>query len=156
MDVKIANTADFQRLEPLLLAVEHHHVGLEPEIFRPISAYDQDHFEQLIENEHEIIFYIEVEGVAAGVLIASERESPTTPMFVNEVFTVVEELSVAQQFQRQGVGQRLMEAVEEWAKSRGRSTIQLSVWAQNSGALQFYEHLGYVPKLIRYHKKIID
>jgi ribosomal protein S18 acetylase RimI-like enzyme len=42
-----------------------------------------------------------------------------------------------------GLGRQLMEACEEWVRSRGIRKIQLMVRAANQVAVGFYEHLGY-------------
>jgi ribosomal protein S18 acetylase RimI-like enzyme len=154
MRVKVAKKEDFQRLEPVLIEVELHHVELEPEVFKPISSYDHEHFNMLIENDSEVIFYAEQDGEVAGVIIVVERERPSIPLYIGEIFAEVQELSVADQYRRQGVGTLLMEEAEAWAKSRGRKHMQLSVWAKNQGAVHFYEKSGYLPKIIRYQKDI--
>ena len=37
----------------------------------------------------------------------------------------------------------MMEACEDWVRSRGIPKIQLMVRATNRGSIGFYEHLGY-------------
>lgn len=45
---------------------------------------------------------------------------------------------------RKGVGQRLVESVWKWAKSREARVLQLMVTSHNDGAIRFYERLGFV------------
>jgi ribosomal protein S18 acetylase RimI-like enzyme len=42
-----------------------------------------------------------------------------------------------------GLGRRMMEACEDWVRSRGIPKIQLMVRATNQVTVGFYEHLGY-------------
>jgi ribosomal protein S18 acetylase RimI-like enzyme len=42
-----------------------------------------------------------------------------------------------------GLGRQMMEACEDWVRSRGIPKIQLMVRATNRGTIGFYEHLGY-------------
>jgi len=42
-----------------------------------------------------------------------------------------------------GLGRQMMEACEDWVRSRGIPKIQLMVRATNQGTIGFYEHLGY-------------
>jgi ribosomal protein S18 acetylase RimI-like enzyme len=42
-----------------------------------------------------------------------------------------------------GLGRKMMEACEDWARSRGIPKIQLMVRATNRDTISFYEHLGY-------------
>ena len=154
MKIRTAHVDDFKRIEPLLLEVEHHHARLEPEIFQAIDGYDCEHFNDLVANEYEVLFYAEINHEVAGVLIAVEREFPPLPLFVGGKFVVVEELSVTERFRRKGVAKALMAAAEEWARSRGVQHMQLSVWEKNTVAIALYESLDYKPKLIRYYKDL--
>lgn len=43
-----------------------------------------------------------------------------------------------------GVGRRLVEAVEAWARGWGASSVVLWVFRVNAGAIDFYERLGFV------------
>jgi ribosomal protein S18 acetylase RimI-like enzyme len=42
-----------------------------------------------------------------------------------------------------GLGRQMMQACEDWVRSRGIPKIQLMVRATNRGTIGFYEHLGY-------------
>jgi Predicted acetyltransferase len=44
---------------------------------------------------------------------------------------------------RQGVGAKLLHAVEEWAKSTGAAGVRLVSGYSRTGAHRFYEALGY-------------
>jgi ribosomal protein S18 acetylase RimI-like enzyme len=44
---------------------------------------------------------------------------------------------------QQGVGRLLVNAVEDWARSRGAGTLLLMVTSNNAPAIAFYERLGF-------------
>lgn len=46
---------------------------------------------------------------------------------------------------RRGLGQQLVEAVAEWAHSRGASRLELSVTERAHDAAALYEQLGFMP-----------
>jgi [ribosomal protein S18]-alanine N-acetyltransferase len=52
-------------------------------------------------------------------------------------------LDVAQEWRRKGVAGRLMSEVEAWALTAGVSWMQLHVFTGNTGAVRFYERMGY-------------
>jgi len=56
---------------------------------------------------------------------------------------MVTTLDVAPGWQRQGIGGRLLAAVEEWLASQGVRVVSLETAADESGARQFYERHGY-------------
>lgn len=52
-------------------------------------------------------------------------------------------LGVKERYQRQGVGQALLEAAEDWAKRQGMIRFELSVIDGNTAALNLYEKTGF-------------
>jgi ribosomal protein S18 acetylase RimI-like enzyme len=66
----------------------------------------------------------------------------------------VADLAVAQSARRRGVGQRLMQAGEAWARERGFAALSLDVWATNEAALEFYRGLGYATESACLIKKL--
>lgn len=52
-------------------------------------------------------------------------------------------LSVAPSSRGLGTGRRLMAAAEDWLRAAGSPKIQLMVRGDNSGAIAFYQSLGY-------------
>jgi len=52
-------------------------------------------------------------------------------------------LDVAENFRRQGLGMRLMQAMDEQAVESSCAVIGLHVYVGNEGAIRFYERAGY-------------
>lgn len=52
-------------------------------------------------------------------------------------------LDVAEDFRRQGLALRLMQAMEQQAVEAGCAVVGLHVFMGNEGAIQFYERAGY-------------
>ena len=50
------------------------------------------------------------------------------------------------EFRGRGIGTRILQMVEDLARSDGISTVRLDVNVENSGALRLYERSGYVAK----------
>ncbi|MEP6573713.1 MAG: GNAT family N-acetyltransferase [Gemmatimonadota bacterium] len=72
--------------------------------------------------------------------------------FTQEAHAHVEVLAVDESAEGRGIGRALMDAAEGWAVSRGYRRITLNVFAANERARGVYEHLGYEPETVRYHK----
>jgi GNAT superfamily N-acetyltransferase len=78
-------------------------------------------------------------GVRAGFVYAvTERD-----FFTGEPYAHVSEIAAARS--GEGIGARLMEAVEAWAAARGYHLVTLNVVEDNRPAYRFYERLGYGP-----------
>jgi GNAT superfamily N-acetyltransferase len=76
-------------------------------------------------------------GVRAGFVYAvTERD-----FFTGEPYAHVSEIAAARS--GEGIGARLMEAVEAWAAARGYRLVTLNVVEGNRPAYRFYERLGY-------------
>lgn len=57
----------------------------------------------------------------------------------------VDEFWITKKFQRKGIGNKLINTVEEFYKDKGAKTIGLMA-NQKAGAVKFYKKMGYSPK----------
>ena len=60
-----------------------------------------------------------------------------------EAFVVIGGLVVDESRRKAGIGRALMQAAEEWARSRGHSVVRLWSSLARTGAHRFYERIGY-------------
>ncbi|MDY6854210.1 MAG: GNAT family N-acetyltransferase [Thermodesulfobacteriota bacterium] len=70
-------------------------------------------------------------GMCSVQLIASTAEGG--------IVALIEDMIVAQRFQRQGIGKKLMHAIEAWARQKGVKRMQLLADRNNVKALDFYK-----------------
>jgi len=61
---------------------------------------------------------------------------------------------VAEAYRNQGLGQRLMERAEEWARQQGLPRISLSVGEHNKVAQNLYKILGFRVEMLRMTKEL--
>ena len=66
----------------------------------------------------------------------------------------VANIIVAAEGEGRGIGRRLMEKAEEWARAQGYRWLTLSVFAQNLRAREVYKRLGYGEDIIKYVKEL--
>lgn len=97
-----------------------------------------------------LLLVAELEGRVVGFVFAAERED----YFTHEVVAHVEDLALDAEAEGRGLARGLMEAVEAWARGRGRRRVSLNVWAQNRRAIGLYERLGYQPETVHYLKDV--
>jgi GNAT superfamily N-acetyltransferase len=55
----------------------------------------------------------------------------------------VEDLVVAEEERGRGIGRRLLDAIEAWARAEGAARLQLLADRENAPALAFYARLGW-------------
>lgn len=97
-----------------------------------------------------LLLVAEVEARVVGFVFAAERED----YFTHEVVVHVEDLALDPAAEGRGLARGLMEAVEAWARGRGRRRVSLNVWAQNTRAIGLYQRLGYQPETVHYLKEV--
>lgn len=89
-------------------------------------------------------------GDPIGVLFVSTRRD----YFTGQPHAHVEVVALAPAAQGQGLGRRLMEEAERWARDSGYRSITLNVFAANSRALALYQRLGYAAETIHLWKAL--
>lgn len=95
--------------------------------------------ELMLANDRCCVLVADVNGQAVGMCsgqltISTAEGGPAL---------LVEDMVVLGDYRGQGIGQRLMAKVAEWAKTKGASRLQLLADRNNTPALEFYKHLGW-------------
>ena len=110
-----------------------------------------DFIEPVLSDRMNKILVAEDEDASfAGYVVVGETKnmfSPTGYGFVYDVF-------VEERFRRQGIGSKLIEAAEDFCKSRGLGTLKLEVATNNPVALELYEKTGFSPERFFLGKKV--
>jgi ribosomal protein S18 acetylase RimI-like enzyme len=79
---------------------------------------------------------------------------PDKDYFTDHPRAYVDNLVVAQESERKGVGRALLAFVERRAREHGYREVALDVFTVNRGAIAFYERHGYRPDHIRMTKPL--
>jgi GNAT superfamily N-acetyltransferase len=88
------------------------------------------------------IFVAEIEGgdssVVAGFVRIVDVQSPGRGALRPRRFALVDDLVVDPAFRRSGLGTRLLQTAEAWARERGVEALEVTVWAFNQAAQDLY------------------
>ncbi len=138
---------DYEALCAVLDEGDAHHREALPHIFQrpPGPVRSRAFLEAFIEDEHKAIFVARSSQGLVGAVEIEHKSVEGGGLFVGRSYAVVHGLTVASCARRCGVGRALMEEARAWALGRGLGSVQLSVWAFNQGAIDFYKQLGYEP-----------
>ncbi|NDL59007.1 GNAT family N-acetyltransferase [Phytoactinopolyspora mesophila] len=73
------------------------------------------------------------------------HDRPVAYLLVGNVdgYAHVEQVSVHPEYARRGLGRRLVEVVEQWAREQGLSGVTLTSYADVPWNAQYYERLGF-------------
>ena len=105
----------------------------------------------------QALFVTETDDAVAGLVRVQAFERPEiadVPALTPRRYAMVQELIVAQAHQRRGIATRLMTEAHRWARDRGLTEIQFTVYDFNQPALRLYKRLGYLPISRRLSRKL--
>jgi Predicted acetyltransferase len=95
--------------------------------------------------DSELVLVAEVDGQVVGVIVGT----------IDGNRAYFYRLAVHPDYQRRGIGRRLVQALEERFREKGVTQIVIMVKQDNEQAIPFYESLGYeVQQLVTLSKRI--
>ncbi|WP_105116964.1 GNAT family N-acetyltransferase [Streptococcus suis] len=155
MTIRKATQSDIPVLNELLQDILQVHHQARPDIFRSSGQkFSEDELRELLDNPAKPIFVYEVEGKVVGHLFCELRTA--TGDVLEPVKTLfIDDLCVADSVRGQKIGEQLYDFALSYAKEQGCHNLTLNVWADNAGAVRFYERLGMKPQMFRM-EQIID
>ena len=143
--VRKATAGDYNSLCELFDEIDALHRDNLPQIFQKPSGATrkQDDYLELIADENVALFVAQVEEKLAGFVHAIVRDTPAILIFVSRRYAIVDGIVIKSGFQNHGIGRKLMDKMQEWAITKGATSIELNVYEFNTSAISFYEKLGY-------------
>lgn len=116
-----------------------------PQVFRKNvgPARTSQFFHSLLQDENGILLVAELRGKVVGLVSVSLRESSDIPIMVPRKYAYIGDLVVTKRYRRQGIGEALMNRVQNWAAQRKVFQFELNVWDFNVDAINLFKKLGY-------------
>jgi len=162
--IRPARASDAADLAQNWIEVAQHYAELDPEAFRvPSTDGLVEFFEGSLKrprSDDSVWLVAEVEGQVVGD-VSAHLERPAGDAerqvlrYLGEVRIYVDGLGVVQAHRRQGVGTRLMHAIEQWARERGAVCAMLDTYAVSPLSVPFYERgMGYRGRSIVFEKRL--
>lgn len=97
-------------------------------------------FRSWLERLSRRIYVAEADGEVRGFVTAEQWAPP--PVFDDRPGVFINELYVAPDYRRAGIGTRLVDAVKEWAEELGVHQVRAAVVARNEGGAAFWRSIG--------------
>jgi diamine N-acetyltransferase len=140
-----AEPRDYEALCGLFDEVDRLHREELPWLFRRSEGAirEREYVLGLMQDESVLLVVAEADGKLAGLAHAFVRDNPPLPVFTPRRYTVIDSIVVTHELRHHGIGKQLATKVDEWAKAKGASSIELNVYEFNEEARRFYEALGY-------------
>ena len=105
------------------------------------NVYGMDVLERDLKNPAINYFISYYDGVPAGFM--KVKLNSLLPVQIAGSHLEIEKLYFLEQYQRKGLGKRMMASVRELADKLGIDLIWLAVIDSNAGAITFYKHNGF-------------
>ena len=156
ISVRKATINDYNILRELFDELDTFHRDNLPHLFQKTSGpvREQDYYSELIADKNTSLFVAELGEKLVGFVHAIIRDTPVIPIFVPRRYTIIDSILVKSEFQNHGIGRKLINVVQEWAITKGATSIELNVYEFNKTAISFYEKLGYHPYSRKMSKKL--
>jgi ribosomal protein S18 acetylase RimI-like enzyme len=145
--IRAAVPSDLDAVLSLLRELDEAHVALEPSLLQPFSEPPRpsDWLLTRFADPNEACFVAEVSGRVVGFVWSKAQSPPAIPAFIQKPLQIVGDVVVEASLRGRGIGRALVERALDWGRARGLSQVQLTVFAQNSEAREFYDKLGFRP-----------
>ena len=148
--IRLAEKEDLKALCRLYIEFHEFHVRGVPDRLRSLGDPDKydcselsPKLEKIIRGEDSVIFLAEIDGKPLGLAEVYIRGDKPDPARVQRRYGFLQSLIVTEKTRKQGIGKKLVQASESWAKQNGAVEMQLDIWEFDGGPFDFYENLGY-------------
>ena len=142
--IRPARVEDGEELARLFLESARHHLGLDPDLYQVPDRDDviKEH-QQWVGRADRAILVAEVDRRPAGFVSIRMLDPSARPSMIRPRRRADLGIVVTEDLRGRGIGAGLMEAAENWARERGAEMLTLDGHVANTGALHFYERMGY-------------
>jgi ribosomal protein S18 acetylase RimI-like enzyme len=137
----------------LVLALQRFERAFTPDHAAPTQEFGAWYFDGMLEQVREncgVVLVALRDETPCGFVAGYEAEDPEA----RSHYFCIAELSVADEMRGQGVGTRLIAAIETIAHERGYKTIVIGVLVNNTRVKGLYNRLGYRDYAVRLRKKL--
>ena len=153
LDIRRAGENDIPAIDNLLYQVHKVHSDARPDLFRlGTKKYTDDELRDILADGLRPIFVAERNGAVLGYAFCVHQQHIGDNNLTDIKTLYIDDLCVDEAARGGHIGKTLYEYVLAYAKERGYYNVTLNVWADNTGALKFYEKLRLKPQKIGMEK----
>ncbi|AVK84921.1 N-acetyltransferase [Lysinibacillus sp. B2A1] len=138
MKIKIATLDEIQQIEILYQKLFLKMSILQPNYLKP-TKQDVEFIRNTINEKESDILIAEINKHVAGFLLVQETITPSYSCLVQHKYAFITDVIVGKPYQNQGIGSSLLLEAKNWAQDRNLDYLELSVLAENTGAISLYE-----------------
>ena len=138
--IRKASMNDYDRINELFWQSDQYHYENEPYIYEKTTGGNRskEYIETLLNGEENLFIVLEQEGEIIGFLYAYGETKGNLPIHKKRKFLVIDNIVIDESHQRRGYGEKLLDYVIEFAKTRKYNDIVLNVFSFNEKAIKLY------------------
>ena len=153
--IRPATMDDHQAIVAIAIPLQEAHAQAQPTRFRAGGRpLPEAYVRELLASPLSEILVSERDGIVTGFVILKIQDASPIEILQPRRFILVDTIAVVPLYQQQGIGRSLMQAAVAWGHNHGAQDLELTVAAFNTGAIAFYESLGFVATNARMTKPL--
>ncbi len=153
LTIRKAKPADLVEVVELWKELMNFHCNLDP--FFTQAKDGPNNFLKWVEKQMELedaeLIIADVSGKIVGY--AKIEISKYPPVFEKKQYGMISDVSVAEEYRRNGIGEALYGKAMDWFEEKGMTRIELRVADVNSVARGFWEKMGFKPYMTTMFKE---
>ena len=141
--IRRATTDDIREIDRLLREVQKVHSDARPDLFRVgTQKYTDEQLRDILTGDATPVFVFEKDGSICGYVFCVFRQELHSSILTPIKTLYIDDLCVDEDARGGHIGTQLYRFVTEYARDNGCYNVTLNVWADNTGAVKFYQSLG--------------
>ena len=155
MEMRKLTEADYDQVLELYAALDELHVQARPDFFvhrDREEVYPKDAFIHNLACSDELQLGAFHDKQLVGLVRATLWEESGMVKGLKSV--CLDDVYVLPAYRRRGIGAKLFNEVETWAKEQGAVRLDLYTWGFNKGAIAMYQAMGMTPQRYVFEKKL--
>jgi ribosomal protein S18 acetylase RimI-like enzyme len=145
--IKLADESNAEFIHKLYMDVLQMHADELPEVYKSSldSSFSVSHITDLMAIPSNYFFIGCKDNEPIGYVHTQIRYLAESPSRRSMRCLYICNITVKPDYQKEGYGRRLLQAVEEVAAAEGVKAIDHTVWSFNKGAREFFIKRGFIP-----------
>jgi ribosomal protein S18 acetylase RimI-like enzyme len=143
--VEIIQSIDYELVSRMNQSIQELHAQIYPEHFKEYNSEAiKQFFKQVITNPNHLFFVIQAGEQELGYIWIEIKEYKENAFRKPYRSIYVHQLNILEGYGNRGLGTRLLNKVEEIAKTNQIKKIEVDYWLNNEIAANFYKKNGYI------------